>query len=230
MRTTAQIPTIHPRRLNYEFTGFIHASEVSLIQRDPEFRSRGSTEKPCKYRDFPRRTPRDFAPYGNRLENRENAYSRSMNLLVNTHLFCPNFLFILPGASGRNSGSHEVSGSIPLISTKKKDTTYVVSFFLLPFDHLTAGMNPAYDNSPLTLRIDAPHGAPAQRVGLVETKWRENPAVRPVGSCHRRMAAARKRRSFWRSQKKMQPARRRRSRRSIPLIRPHPSQRALAAA
>ena len=120
MRTTAQIPTIHPRRLNYEFTGFIHASEVSLIQRDPEFRSRGSTEKPCKYRDFPRRTPRDFAPYGNRLENRENAYSRSMNLLVNTHLFCPNFLFILPGASGRNSGSHEVSGSIPLISTKSR--------------------------------------------------------------------------------------------------------------
>ena len=37
-----------------------------------------------------------------------------MNLLVNTHLFCLNFLFILPGANGRNSGSHEVSGSIPL--------------------------------------------------------------------------------------------------------------------
>ena len=37
-----------------------------------------------------------------------------MNLLVNTHLFCPNFLFILPGANGRNSGSHAVSGSIPL--------------------------------------------------------------------------------------------------------------------
>ena len=119
MRTTAQIPTIHPRRLNCEFTGFIHANVVSLIQRDPEFRSRGSTEKPCKYRSFPRKTPCDFAPYGNRLENRENAYSRSMNLLVNTHLFCLNFLFILPGANGRNSGSHEVSGSIPLISTRK---------------------------------------------------------------------------------------------------------------
>ena len=58
-----------------------------MIQRDPEFRSRGSTEKPCKYKDLPRRTLRDFAPYGNRPENRENAYSRSMNLLVNTHLF-----------------------------------------------------------------------------------------------------------------------------------------------
>ena len=84
MRTAARNPIIYPRRLNYEFTGFIHASVVSLIQRDPEFRSRGSTEKPCKYKDFPRRTLRDFAPYGNRLENRENAYSRSMNLLVNS--------------------------------------------------------------------------------------------------------------------------------------------------
>ena len=111
MRAAARNPIIYPRRLNYEFTGFIHASVVSLIQQDPEFRSRGSTEKPCKYKDFSRRTPRDFAPYGNRPENRENAYSRSMNLLVNTHLFCLNFLFILLRANGRNSGSHEVSGS-----------------------------------------------------------------------------------------------------------------------
>ena len=114
MRTAAQNPIIYPRRLNYEFTGFIHASVLSLMQRNPEFRPYGKAEKPCKYRDFSRRTPRDFAPYGNRPENRENAYSRSMNLLVNTHLFCLNFLFILPGANGRNSGSHEVSGSIPL--------------------------------------------------------------------------------------------------------------------
>ena len=120
MRTAARNPIIYPRRLNYEFTGFIHASVVSLIQRDPEFRSRGNTEKPCKYRSFPRKTPCDFAPYGNRRENRENAYSRSMNLLVNTHLFCLNFLFILPGANGRNSGSHEVSGSIPLTSPPKQ--------------------------------------------------------------------------------------------------------------
>ena len=119
MRTAAQVPMLDPCWLNYEFTGFIHASVVSLIQRDPEFCSRGSTEKPCKYRSFPRKTPCDFAPYGNRRENRENAYSRSMNLLVNTHLFCLNFLFILPGAKERNSGSHEVSGSIPLISTRK---------------------------------------------------------------------------------------------------------------
>ena len=119
MRTAARNPIIYPRRLNCEFTGFIHASVVSLMQRDPKFRPRSSTEKPCKYRNFPRRTPRDFTPYGNGLENRENAYSRSMNLLLNTHLFCLNFLFILPGANGRNSGSHEVSGSIPLISTRK---------------------------------------------------------------------------------------------------------------
>ena len=105
MRTAARNPIIYPRRLNCEFTGFIHASVVSLMQRDPKFRPRSSTEKPCKYRNFPRRTPRDFTPYGNGLENRENAYSRSMNLLVNTHLFCLNFLFILPGANGRNSGS-----------------------------------------------------------------------------------------------------------------------------
>ena len=119
MRAAARNPIIYPRRLNYEFTGFIHASVVSLIQRNPEFRPCGNAEKPCKYKDFPRKTPRDFTPYGNGLENRENAYSRSMNLLVNTHLFCLNFLFILPGANGRNSGSHEVSGSIPLISTRK---------------------------------------------------------------------------------------------------------------
>ena len=118
MRTAAQVPMLYPCWLNYEFTGFIHASVVSLIQRNPEFRPCSNAEKPCKYKDFPRRTPHDFAPYGNRLENRENAYSRSMNLLVNTHLFCLNFLFILPGANGRNSGSHEVSGSIPLISTR----------------------------------------------------------------------------------------------------------------
>ena len=114
MRAAARNPIIYPRRLNYEFTGFIHTSMVSLIQRNPEFRPYGKAERPCKYKDFPRRTPRDFAPYGNRRENRENAYSRSMNLLVNTHLFYPNFLFILPRANGRNSGSHEVSGSIPL--------------------------------------------------------------------------------------------------------------------
>ena len=119
MRTAARNPIIYSRRLNCEFTGFIHASVVSLMQRDPEFRPCGNAEKPCKYKDFPRKTPRDFTPYGNGLENRENAYSRSMNFLVNTHLFCPNFLFILPGAKERNSGSHEVSGSIPLISTRK---------------------------------------------------------------------------------------------------------------
>ena len=45
--------------------------------------------------------------------------------------------------------THEVTGSSPVVSTKKKDTTNVVSFFLVPFDHFTAGMNPAYDNSPL---------------------------------------------------------------------------------
>ena len=115
MRTTTRNPIIYPRRLNYEFTGFIRASVLSLMQRNPEFRPCGKSAKPCKYRNFPRRTPRDFTPYGNGLENRENAYSRSMNLLVNTHLFCLNFLFILLGANGRNSGSHEVSGSIPLI-------------------------------------------------------------------------------------------------------------------
>ena len=119
MRTAAQVPMLYPRRLNYEFTGFIHASVVSLIQRDPEFRPCGKAERPCKYKDFPRRTLRDFAPYGNRPENKENAYSRSMKLLVNTHLFCLNFLFILLRANGRNSGSHEVSGSIPLDSLQK---------------------------------------------------------------------------------------------------------------
>ena len=131
VRAAARNPIIYPRRLNYEFTGFIHASVVSLIQRDPEFRSRSSTKKPCKYRSFPRKTPCDFAPYGNGLESRENAYSRSMNLLVNTHLFCPNFLFILPGAKERNSGSHEVSGSIPLISTKTKSHSVRNGFFVL---------------------------------------------------------------------------------------------------
>ena len=40
--------------------------------------------KALQIQEFSRRTPRDFAPYGNRLENRENAYSRSMNLLVNS--------------------------------------------------------------------------------------------------------------------------------------------------
>ena len=87
MRTVAQVPMLYPCWLNYEFTGFIHASVVSLIQRNPEFRPCGNAEKPCKYRSFPRKTPCDFAPYGNRRENRENAYSRNMNLLVNTHLF-----------------------------------------------------------------------------------------------------------------------------------------------
>ena len=120
MRTAAQIPMIYPRRLNYEFTGFIHVSMVSLMQRDPEFRPCGNTEKPCKYRSFPRRTPRDFAPYGNRRENRENAYSRSMNLLVNTHLFCLNFLFILPCAKERNSGSHE--GAVKIYAQKSLQT------------------------------------------------------------------------------------------------------------
>ena len=91
MRTAARNPIIYPRRLNCEFTGFIHASVVSLMQRDPKFRPRSSTEKPCKYRNFPRRTPRDFTPYGNGLENRENAYSRSMNLLVNTKTLCLRF-------------------------------------------------------------------------------------------------------------------------------------------
>ena len=183
MRAAARNPIIYPRRLNYEFTGFIHASVVSLIQRDPEFRSRGSTEKPCKYKDFPRRTPRDFTPYGNGLENRENAYSRSMNFLVNTHLFCPNFLFILPGAKERNSGSHEVSGSIPLISTKTKSHSVRNGFFVL-----------------------AGHTWREKRCGSTECIF-----------------AAQKRRFFCmqcRKHKKMQSARRRRSRRSIPLIVP----------
>ena len=183
MRTAARNPIIYPRRLNYEFTGFIHASVVSLIQRDPKLRPCGNAEKPCKYKDFPRRTPREFAPYGNRRENRENAYSRSMNLLVNTHLFCPNFLFILPGAKGRNSGSHEVSGSIPLISTKTKSHSVRNGFFVL-----------------------AGHTWREKRCGSTECIF-----------------AAQKRRFFCmqcRKHKKMQSARRRRSRRSIPLIVP----------
>ena len=124
MRAAARNPIIYPRRLNCEFTGFIHASVVSLMQRDPKLRPYGKSAKPCKYKDFPRKTPRDFTPYGNGLENRENAYSRSMNLLVNTHLFCLNFLFILPGAKERNSGSHEVSGSIPLFYTEKNESVW----------------------------------------------------------------------------------------------------------
>ena len=92
------------------------------------------------------------------------ACGRSGQIAVKFRIFCwRNGRIVLKIARNHEpiaAGSHEVSGSIPLISTKKKDTTYVVSFFLVPFDHLTAGRNPAYDNSPLTLRIDAPHGAP----------------------------------------------------------------------